>query len=139
VALCSGEGWSFYGSFNSGLGGIFSLAVNSWAFLGELVCLPLLGRGETILRAFYSSALWQIYQTLYLLFRVQECRFTIPQDAGMHVYNSFSGCRNHSSLHGGDGILTHLPQVSRTNKYLTATGERSDDSSRCFVLAMGQW
>jgi hypothetical protein len=25
------------------------------------------------------------------------------QGAGMQVYNSFSGCRNHSALHGGMG------------------------------------
>jgi hypothetical protein len=54
--------------------------------------------GWTILRAFCSSALWQIYQTLYLLFRIQKCRFTTPsQDAGIIV------------LSMGDGILTHLP------------------------------
>jgi hypothetical protein len=55
-----------------------------WAFLDELVCLPLIGGGEMILRAFCSLALWQIYQNLYLLFRVQKCRFTTPsQEAGM--------------------------------------------------------
>jgi hypothetical protein len=49
------------------------------------------------LRAFFSSALWQIYETLYLLFRVQECRFTAPsQDAGITVL----------SMEGWD---THLP------------------------------
>jgi hypothetical protein len=39
-----------------------------------------LGRGnnlESIL------ILWQIYQTLYLFFRVQECRPLTPQDTGM--------------------------------------------------------
>jgi hypothetical protein len=62
-----------------------------------------------ILRAFCSLALWQIYQNLYLLFRVQKCRFTTPsQEAGMQVYNSFSGCRK-AVLSMGDGILTHLP------------------------------
>jgi hypothetical protein len=30
------------------------------------------------------------------------------QDAGMQIYNSFSGCMNHSALHGGDELLTHL-------------------------------
>jgi hypothetical protein len=43
VAPCSGEGWGFYGRFNSGVGGFFSLAVDSWTFLDELVCLPLIG------------------------------------------------------------------------------------------------
>jgi hypothetical protein len=31
------------------------------------------------------------------------------QDAEMQIYNSVSGCRNYSALHGEDGILTHLP------------------------------
>jgi hypothetical protein len=64
VAGCKGEGWGFHGRFNSGFGGLFSLAMDSQASLGELVCLPFIGGGETILRAFCSSALWQIYQTL---------------------------------------------------------------------------
>jgi hypothetical protein len=71
--------------------------MDSQAFLDELVCLPLIGGGESILGAFWSSALWQIYQTLYLPFRVQECRFTTPsQDAGITV------------LSMSDGMLTHL-------------------------------
>jgi hypothetical protein len=98
VARCSGEGWGFYGRSSSALGGFFSLAMGSRAFSGELVCLPLnLGRWGTILRAFCLSALWQIYQTQYFLFRVQKCRFTTPQDAGIPV------------LSMGDGLLTHLP------------------------------
>jgi hypothetical protein len=75
------------------------LAMDSRAFLDELVCLPLTGRGRgrgTTLRAFCSSALWQIYQTVYLSFRMQECRPPSPQDVGMIV------------LSMGDGILTHL-------------------------------
>jgi hypothetical protein len=44
VAGCSGEGWGFYGRFNSGLGGFFSLAMDLQAFSGELVWFaPLLG------------------------------------------------------------------------------------------------
>jgi hypothetical protein len=44
--------------------------------------------------------LWQIYQTLYLLFRVQECRFTTPsQDAGITVL-SMGGWDTHSSVLG---------------------------------------
>jgi hypothetical protein len=54
-------------------------------------------------------ALWQIYDTLYLLFRVQECRFTTPsQEAGMQVYDSFSGSKNVVLSTGGDGILICL-------------------------------
>jgi hypothetical protein len=55
VALCSCEGWGFYGCFNSwfgeGLGGLFSLAEDLQAFLDELVCLPFLkvGNLESIL------------------------------------------------------------------------------------------
>jgi hypothetical protein len=46
LARCSdGEGWDFYGHFNSGFGGLFSLAMDLQAFLGNLVCLPLM-RGE---------------------------------------------------------------------------------------------
>jgi hypothetical protein len=80
------------------------LAVDLLAFIDELVCssflgeLPFIRGGETILRTFCLSVLWQIYQTLHLLLRMQECRFTTPsQDAGMIV------------LSMGDGILTHLP------------------------------
>jgi hypothetical protein len=43
------------------------------------------------------SALWKIYETLYLSFRMQECRPPSPQDVGMIL------------LSMGDGILTHLP------------------------------
>jgi hypothetical protein len=47
VARCSGGGWGFYGRPSSGLGGFFSLAVDSRAFSGELVWLaPLLGEGN---------------------------------------------------------------------------------------------
>jgi hypothetical protein len=60
-----------------------------WAFLDELVCLSLIGGGETILRAFCSSSLWQIYQTLYFLFRVQDCRLITPsQNAGTIVLST---------------------------------------------------
>jgi hypothetical protein len=98
IACCSGEGWGFY--FNFGFGGLFSLAMDLRAFLDELVCFPLIGWGGAILRVFCSSVLWQIYQTLYLLCRMQEYRFTPPsQDAGMQIYNS-SGYKNHSALHG---------------------------------------
>jgi hypothetical protein len=42
--------------------------------------------GETILRAFCSSALWQICETLYILFSMQEYRFIPPsQDAEIIV------------------------------------------------------
>jgi hypothetical protein len=58
---------------------------------------PLLGVGRTTLRAFCLSALWHIYETLYLLLRVQECRFITPsQGTGLTV------------LSMGDGIHTHL-------------------------------
>jgi hypothetical protein len=36
----------FLWTFNSGLGGFFSLAVDSRAFSGKLVCLPLMGKGK---------------------------------------------------------------------------------------------
>jgi hypothetical protein len=76
--------------------------VNSQAFLDEQVCLPFIGGGETILRAFCSSALWQMLSDLV---------FPL-QDAEMHIYNA-SGCKNHGAVLGeGD---THLPKVSRPN------------------------
>jgi hypothetical protein len=47
VARCSGEGWGFYGRSSSGLGGFFSLAMDSQAFSGELVWFaPLLVEGK---------------------------------------------------------------------------------------------
>jgi hypothetical protein len=128
VAPCSGEGWGFYGCFNSGSGGFFSLAVDSRAFLDELVCCPLMV-GGTILRAFCSSALWQICETLYLLFRVQECRFTPPSqgagirfithswDAGMQICNS--GCTNHSAFHGEMGYSLTCPLGLQTQQFLS--------------------
>jgi hypothetical protein len=39
--MCS----KFYERFNSGLGGLFSLAKDLWAFLNELICLPLIVEG----------------------------------------------------------------------------------------------
>jgi hypothetical protein len=54
------------------------------ALLDELLCLPLIG-GETTSRAFCLSAPWQICETLYLLLRVQECRFITPQGAELIV------------------------------------------------------
>jgi hypothetical protein len=114
-------------------------------FMGSLrwsgLFAPYWGERETNLIAFCSWTLWHIYETLYLFFRVQ-------------IYTSFSGCRNadlclllrmrnHSALHG-DEILTHLPFKSPdpTNplwdKYPTTIGDRGDDSSNYFMLAMGQ-
>jgi hypothetical protein len=66
------------------------------ALFDEVVCFcPLWG--ETTLREFCLSAPWQIYETMYLFLRVQECRFITPsQSAGLIV------------LSMGNGILTHL-------------------------------
>jgi hypothetical protein len=41
-----------------------------WALFDKLVCLPLMG--GTTLRAFYLSVTWQIYETMYLLLRMQS-------------------------------------------------------------------
>jgi hypothetical protein len=62
----------FYGHFNTGLSGLFSLAMDSQAFLNKLIYLSLIVGEGTILTAFCSSAVWHIYQTLYLFFRMQE-------------------------------------------------------------------
>jgi hypothetical protein len=63
--------------------------MDSWAFSGELVHLPLIGGGKTIL-----MSILLISPVADLLFGMQECRF---QDAGMILFSS------------GDRILTHLP------------------------------
>jgi hypothetical protein len=69
--------------------------------------LHLIGRGETILETFCSSALWQIYKTLVSFLYGAEMQFTTPsQGAGTQASNS-SGCRNDIALQG-DGILAHL-------------------------------
>jgi hypothetical protein len=98
VARCSGEDWGFYGHSNSLLGGGV-LIVHAFHGLSQVNWFGLhlyWGKG-TILRAFCLSALWQIYQALYLFFSMQECRPPSPQNAGMLL------------LSMGDGILTHLP------------------------------
>jgi hypothetical protein len=46
------------------------------ALLDELVCLPFIGDRNNL--ECILSAPWQIYETLYLLFSVQECRFITP-------------------------------------------------------------
>jgi hypothetical protein len=97
------------------------LAVDSRAFLDELVCLPLIGGGKTILRAFCSSALWQIYQIQYLLFRVQECRFTASQDTRIIVL-SMGGWYIHSS---GLGLQTpQIPPLREIINYCWGEGRR---------------
>jgi hypothetical protein len=109
VARCSGEGWGFYGRFNSGLGGLFSLAVDSRAFLDEWFVCPYWGRGNSL-------------ESILFISPVADLSDPVPplQDAEMQIYNS-SGCRNAGlqllppqgagvtvpSM--GDGILPHLP------------------------------
>jgi hypothetical protein len=46
VAHCSSEGWGFSGRFNSGLGGFFSLILDSWVFSGNWFGLHLIGEGK---------------------------------------------------------------------------------------------
>jgi hypothetical protein len=80
VACCTGEGWGFYGYFNSGLSGFFSLAMDSCVFSSELVWLaPLLGEENNL----ESILLISPVADLYLSLRMQECRPPSPQDAGM--------------------------------------------------------
>jgi hypothetical protein len=91
VARCTGKGWGFYGCSNSGLGGFFSLAMDSWAFSGELVWFAsLLGEGKQS---------WEH-------FAHQPCGRSIrPSVSSLGcrsaVYNTFSGCRNDFAFHGG--------------------------------------
>jgi hypothetical protein len=67
------------------------MAMDSQAFLDELVCLPFMGGGgnnhESILLISPVADLWDPESPL--------------QGAGMQIYNSFSGHKNHSALHGG--------------------------------------
>jgi hypothetical protein len=68
VACCTGEGWGFYGLFNFGLGGFFSLATDLHAFSCELIWLaPLLGEGNNLESILLISPL----ADLYLSFRMQ--------------------------------------------------------------------
>jgi hypothetical protein len=84
----------FNGHFNSGLGGFFSLAMDSRAFSGELVWFaPLLGEGNNL----ESILLMSPVADLYLSSKMLECRPASPQDVEMIVPSM------------GDGILTHLP------------------------------
>jgi hypothetical protein len=76
------------------------LAVDLWAFLDELVCLPLIGGEELSWGHFAHQPCGRsVRPYIYLLFGMQKCRFTTPsQDAGIIVLSM-----------GVDGILTHLP------------------------------
>jgi hypothetical protein len=75
---------AFNGRFNSALGELFSLAVDLRAFLGELVFFPFIGSGgdnpESVLLINLVAHLSDPVSPLW--------------DAGMQVYNSFSGCSN---------------------------------------------
>jgi hypothetical protein len=59
------------------------LALDSQAFLGEQICFVPYWERENNLESILLISPVQIYQTQYLLFRMQKCR-----------YNSLSGCRN---------------------------------------------
>jgi hypothetical protein len=76
--------------------------IHAW----ELFRLPLIGGNnlENIL-----SALWQIFETLYLLLRVQECRFITPsQGAGLTVLSMGDGRLTHLSFRFPDPAITYL-------------------------------
>jgi hypothetical protein len=79
------------------------LAVDLWAFLGELVCFaPYWGRGnlESILLINPATDLSDLVSPL------QDGEMQIYNSLSgckNAVYNSFSGCRNDSVLHGGMG------------------------------------
>jgi hypothetical protein len=80
VTCCSGEGWGFYGHFNSGMGRGSHWPCISRPFSGELVWFaPLLGEGNNL----ESILLISLVADLHLSFRMQECRSPSPQDAGM--------------------------------------------------------
>jgi hypothetical protein len=83
--------------------------MDSQAFLGELVCFASYwGRGNN-------------HESILLISPVADLSDLISplQDAGMQIYNSFSGCRNHSTLHGGMGyslICLRSPDTLRKIK-----------------------
>jgi hypothetical protein len=126
----------FLWMFNSGLGGVFSLAVDSWAFSGELVWfVPSLGEGKQTWEHFahqpcgrsirpYIFSLGCEKCSLPLPLRVQECRPLTPWDAGMiwllGVENGILIClrspdptnplsETSTQLLLGIGKMTHLP------------------------------
>jgi hypothetical protein len=103
LAYCSGEGWSFYGRYNSGLGGFFSLDMDLQAFSSELLWFATYGGGETILRT-----LWQGYQTLYLFFRMQKCSLQLPLRVQECRSATFLRMQESQCCPWGNGKLTHL-------------------------------
>jgi hypothetical protein len=56
-----------------------------------------------------GGALWQIYETLYLLFRVQECRFITPSQMQECRFTTPSQDAGILVLSMRDGRLTLLP------------------------------
>jgi hypothetical protein len=119
--------------------------MDSWAFSAELVWLPLIGEGETILKIFCSSDLWQIYRTLYLFFGIQGCGFTTPsQEAGIQVYNSFSRCKN-AVVFMRNEILICLRSLDPTNppsetstQMLLGKGAMTHLVASCWQWSMGR-
>jgi hypothetical protein len=83
----------FHGHFNSGLVGVFSLAMDSRDFSGELVWFAPLLEGKQSWEHFAHQPCGRSISLLWM----QECRPPSPQDAGMILPSM------------GDGILTHLP------------------------------
>jgi hypothetical protein len=77
------------------------LAVDSQAFLDELVCLPLTGEGGNNLESILGRGENNLESILPISPVADLSDPVAPlQGAGMQVYNSFSGCRNHSAVHG---------------------------------------
>jgi hypothetical protein len=93
----------FLWTFNSGLGGLFSLARDSWAFSGELVWLaPLLGEGKQS---------WEHFAHQPCGRSVRSCISSLG--CRNAVYNSLSKMQEWYCSPGsrgvGSGLLTHLP------------------------------
>jgi hypothetical protein len=56
--------------------------MDSWAFLGELVCfVPCWGKGNNL-------------ESILLISPVADLPVSLLQEAEMQIYNSLSGCRN---------------------------------------------
>jgi hypothetical protein len=97
VACCSVESWGLYGHFNSGLGGFFSLAMDSRAFLGELACfVSYWGRGNNLESILLISPVADLSDPVSP-HQGAEMQFTTPsRDAGTIVL-SMGGWDTHSS------------------------------------------
>jgi hypothetical protein len=105
------------------------LVVDSWAFLGELVCFaPYWGRGNDLESILLISPVADLSDPVSPL---QDAGMQIL-DSGKQIYNSFSGCRNDSALRGGMGyslICLKFPDPTK-RRTVEGTSKRQKDEKR---------